>query len=218
MPFDPVPETITELCRGAPASWRAVELGCGDGALLHRLRSLGAWCAGLDSAPPQLAAAVTVRGDARRPPLRRTCLDLLLAPNLVHHLMVADPRCGFLESWLETLRPGGSLFVLEDEPTPEAAAANYRDLQAFLARLAPDRRGPLVALDAFRHALPRQLAARVVDGGAARNRWPLDAEAALAMLEGGRPQPGSEAARLAAAIRGHGLACGRMWWLQLRGG
>jgi len=217
VPFDPVPETIAELCRAAPVSWRAVELGCGDGVLLRRLRALGIWCAGLDSAPPQLAAGVSVRGDARWPPLRPSSLDLLLAPNLVRHLMAADPRCGFLESWLDLLRPGGSLFVIEDEPTPGAAAANYRELQAFLARLAPDRRGPLISLDAFRRALPAALAARVADCGTAPNRWPLDVAAVLAMLAGGRPRPAGEAARLAAAIRRHGLSCGRLWWARLNG-
>jgi SAM-dependent methyltransferase len=214
--FDPFPATITELCRGAPASWRALDLGCGDGALRAHVRAAGAWCAGLDRAPGGLAAAVDVRGDARRPPLRAQALDLVLAGNLVRHLVPGDPDLRFLERWLELLRPGGSVFVLEDEPSPGAAAVNHRDLQAFMARVAPAGRGPLLARDAFVGALPWRLRERVTGGGTEVNRWPLDAAAAVAMLESGRPHPGGEAARLASAIRRHGLGCGRMWWLRLQ--
>lgn len=216
MSFDPVPATITELCRGAPASWRALELGCGDGTLRAHVRAAGVWCAGLDRAPRGLAAAVDVRGDACRPPLRAHSLDLVLAANLVRHLVPGDPNLRFLESWLDLLRPGGSVFVLEDEPSPGRAAVNHRDLQAFLARLAPTGRGPLLARDPFLRRLPARLRGRIVGGGTELNRWPLDAAAAVAMLESGRPQPGGEADRLAAAIRRHGLGCGRMWWLQLQ--
>lgn len=216
MSFDPVPATITELCRRAPASWRALELGCGDGWLRAHVRAAGVWCAGLDSAPRGLAAAVDVRGDARRPPLRARSLDLVLAANLVRHLVPGDPELCFLDAWLDLLRPGGSVFVLEDEPSPGAAAANHRDLQAFLARVAPTGRGPLLARDAFLGTLPARLRERVAAGGTTANRWPLDAAAALAMLESGRPRPGGEADRLASAIRRHGLRCGRMWWLRLQ--
>lgn len=216
MPFDPVPETITEICRAAPDGFRAVELGCGDGALRDRLRRGGAWCAGLDLAPRALARGVDVRGDARRPPLRAASLDLVLAANLARHLVPADPGLRFLDAWLGLLKPGGSVVLLEDEPTDEPAAANHRDLQAFLARLAPAGRGPLVARDAFLGALPAHLASRVAGGAVAANARRLDAGAVLAMLERGRPQPGGEAARLVTSIRRHGLACGRMWWLRLR--
>jgi SAM-dependent methyltransferase len=216
VPFDPIPETMTELCRAAPDGFRAVELGCGDGGLLARLRQCGVWCAGLDLAPRALARAVDVRGDARRPPLRAASLDLVVAANLVRHLISADPRLRFLDAWLGLLRPGGSVFVLEDEPSAEPAAANHRDLQAFLARLFPDGRGPLVARDAFVRALPDHLSARVAGTAVGANASRQDAQAAIAMLERGNPEAGGEAARLLAAIRLHGLACGRMWWLQLR--
>lgn len=214
--FDPVPATITELCRLAPASWRALELGCGDGALRAHVRAAGAWCAGLDSAPRSLAAAVDVRGDARRPPVRERSLDLVLAANLVRHLVPADPELHFLDSWLALLRPGGSVFVLEDAPAPGAAAVNHRALQAFLAKVVPTGRGPLLTREGFMAALPARLRERVTGGGTDANRWPLDAAAAVAMLEGGRPAPGGEADRLASAIRRYGLECGRMWWLRLQ--
>ncbi|MBK8166019.1 MAG: methyltransferase domain-containing protein [bacterium] len=216
MSFDPVPATITELCRGASASWRALELGCGDGQMRAHVRAAGAWCAGLDCAPRGLAAAVDVRGDARHPPLRARSLDLVLAANLVRHLVPGDPELRFLASWLELLRPGGSVFVLEDEPSSGAAAANHRDLQALLARLAPTARGPLLAKDTFETLLPAHLRRCVVAGGTEANRWRQDAAAAMAMLASGHPRAGGEADRLLSAIRRHGLECGRMWWLRLQ--
>lgn len=216
MPFDPLPETLSELSRGPAAmTRRAVELGCGDGDLLRRLRRDGLWCAGLDRSGRGLAAAVDVRGDACRPPLRPRSLDLVVAANLARHLLPADPGLSFVDTWLGLLRPGGSLFMLEDEPTAGAATGNHRDLQAFLARVVPGGRGPLVAAESFRSRLSPAQAELCRDGGVGPNAWPQDATAALALLASGRPEPGGEAARLAASIARHGLACGRMWWLQM---
>lgn len=215
MSFDPLPETLAELCRGRPSGWRGVDLGCGDGELTGALRRHGAWIAGLDSAPRGIAGGADLRGDARRPPLREGSLDLVVAGNLARHLLPADPGFGFLDAWLRLLRPGGSVFLLEDEPTAGDAAANHRDLQDFLARLAPAGRGPLVSLSDFVGAMPSRLRGSIAGQGVAPNRWELDARAAVAMLATGRPAPGGEAARLAGRIERHGLGCGDMWWLQL---
>lgn len=218
MSFDPLPETLAELCRGAGPDWRGVDLGCGDGGLTLALRRHGAWFAALDSAPRELAGVANLRADARRPPLRQSSLDLVVAGNLARHLLPADPDLGFLDAWLRLLRPGGSVFLLEDEPSTGEAAANHRDLQDFLARLAPAGRGPLVPLANFVAAMPSRLRANIRGQGVAPNRWELDANAAAAMLLRGRPAPGGEAARLADRIARHGLACGNMWWLQLAAG
>jgi SAM-dependent methyltransferase len=219
MPFDPLPETLTELLDGPGASrLRAVELGCGDGRLLNLLRRRGLTCAGLDRMPHVAGSVADVRGDACRPPLRKGSVDLVIAANLVRHLLPAQPACGFLTTWLSLLKPGGAVFILEDEPTGNPpAAARYRDLQAFLARLWPAERGPLVSGKAFRRGLPPSLAARVDGFGTAANVWPQDAEAVVAMLRAGSPTPGGEAALLADAISADGLSCGRQWWCRLNG-
>lgn len=218
MPFDPLPKTLTDLlAAGAGAPLTAVELGCGDGRLLALVRQPGIACYGLDRLPRVAGSRADVVADACRPPIRAASVDLVLASNLVRHLVPAQRDLGFLDAWLALLKPGGSLFILEDEPTARPApAANYRDLQAFLARLWPLGRGPLLSHEGFGRRLPARLAALVTDHGVAENRWPQDAAAAVAMLEAGRPAPGDEAARLAAAIAARGLACGRQWWCRLQ--
>ena len=85
-------------------------------------------------------------GDALEPPISAGACDLVVASNLVRHLLAVTGHLRFLGSWLALLKPGGSLFVFEDEPaTEEGPAGNYRDLQEFLSRLVPEARGPLLA-------------------------------------------------------------------------
>jgi SAM-dependent methyltransferase len=217
MPFDPLPETLVDLLDGPETSrLRAVEFGCGDGRLLDLLRRRGLNCAGLDRMPRVAGSVADVRGDVCHPPLRPGSLDLVIAANLVRHLLPAQPALGFLTAWLSLLKPGGSVFILEDEPTSHPpAAARYRDLQAFLARLWPTERGPLVSGKVFRRRLPPSLAARVDSFGTAANLWPQHADAVVAMLRAGAPTAGGEAARLADAISADGLSCGRQWWCRL---
>jgi SAM-dependent methyltransferase len=218
MPFDPLPETLTDLLDGPETSRLcAVEFGCGDGRLLNVLRRRGLNCAGLDRMPRIAGSVADVRGDACCPPLRLGSLDLIIAANLVRHLLPAQPTFGFLTIWLSLLKPGGAVLILEDEPTSNPrAAARYRDLQTFLARLCPAERGPLVSGKAFRRKLPPSLAARVDCFGTAANAWPQNADAVVAMLRAGAPTAGGEAARLADAISADGLSCGRQWWCRLR--
>lgn len=217
MPFDPLPRNLTERLDAPGASClRAVELGCGDGRLLDVLRRRGLPCVGLDRLPRAAGSAADIRGDACRPPLLPGSLDLVIAANLVRHLLPSQPGFEFLETWVSLLKPGGSVFILEDEPTDTPpAAARYRELQDFLARLWPSARGPLVSGKSFRRRLPPSLAARVTGSGTAANAWPQDAQAVVAMLRAGAPTAGGEAARLADAISADGLSCGRQWWCRL---
>lgn len=216
MAFDPLPEALSDLCRRlGDAGGCGVELGCGDGELLRQLAAAGLWCWGVDRLPAFLAGGARVRGDALRPPLLDGALDLVIAGNLVRHLLPADPQAAFLAGWLRLLKPGGSVFILEDEPGDGPAERNHRDLQALLAHAGGMGRGPLISRDAFARSLPDALRGRIRDGGLAPNRWAQDPLAAAAMLDAGRPAAGSAAARLSAAIRKQGLACGTMWWLRL---
>lgn len=211
MPFSPLPAIFAErLARVAASGGLALDLGCGDGAFAGRLEAAGVVPVGLDRLPRSLARRADLRGDARRPPLRDRSLDLLTAANLLRHLAPAGPLPPLLERWQGLLRPGGALFLFEDEPADSPAAVrNYRDLQAFLARLLPGQRGPLLALDRFRAGLPTRDRWRF---GLQENRSTLDPAAATTLLAGAGAPPTGEAARLAAAITAGGLACGRYWW------
>lgn len=220
MPFTPLPETLSDLI-GHPDSrnLHAVELGCGEGHLLALLRRRGLDCVGLDRWPRVAGCAADIRGDVLRPPLRPGSLDLVIAANLVRHLIPRQPSPAFLETWLSLLKAGGSVFILEDEPTASSpAAAHYGALQGFLARLMPLERGPLVSRASFERRLTPALRARVRGSGVLDNAWPQDAAAAVKMLRSGSPDAGSEPDLLAAAISADGLACGRMWWCRLLAG
>jgi hypothetical protein len=140
-------------------------------------------------------------------------LDVLIAGNLVRHLLVPDARGRFLDHWLTLLRPGGCSYIFEDEPGDfPPAVANYRDLQRFLAGLMPGRRGDLLPLDDFLSLLDRKPNVALVAQGCRHNRWPAHAAAALEMLQACKGTVPQENARLQASLREHGLAYGRFWW------
>jgi SAM-dependent methyltransferase len=214
MSFAPLPTILTRtLADLDPAAAAVVELGCGEGRLLRALAPCGVPVVGLDRAPPGTGAAAAVVGDATRPPLKPASWDLVLAANLVRHLVPSRPRLDFLAVWTGLLRPGGRLIILEDEPCPRPkGAVAYRRLQEFLSRVMPAGRGPLLGLGAFRDLLARSGTGGEWTFGGGTNRYPLDADAVVAMLRGGDPEPGGEADRLAERIARDGLDPGRYWW------
>jgi hypothetical protein len=139
----------------------------------------------------------------------------VIAANLVRHLVPRQRRCGFLATWVELLRPGGSLFVFEDAPRPaRGPEGNYGRLQQLLARLAPEQRGALLDRAALLRRLPA-LGLAAAASGDGHNTWPLDAAAVLALLGTGRPQAGGEVADLMARIARDGIACGPYWWARV---
>ena len=106
--------------------------------------------------------------------------------------------------------------VFEDAPRGgPGPAGNYGRLQTLLARVAPDRRGPLLGRDVFVQRAAA-LGLLVTGGGTWPNTWPLDARAVLAMLARGRPEPDGEVARLMRANGRDGIACGPAWWARLQ--
>lgn len=100
---------------GAPAP-RALDLGCGEGALLGLLRDLGFEAQGLEL-NPVLAAEARTAGfevhlasleDPHPPPSLTTPFALILMNHLLEHLRAPGPALARVASWLE---PGGRLVV-----------------------------------------------------------------------------------------------------------
>lgn len=214
MPFEPFPEMfagdLERLVRRDGTC--GLDLGCGDSDLARRLTDAGLPVWGLDRSPD---GAVSVIADAMRLPVADKGVDLLLAANLARHLLRGRPDGGFLAHWFGALRPGGVLYVLEDEPdlsTP--ARRNYHDLQAFLAVLCGPGRGPLVPLRKVRPLAERALPGADVRGGRLANRRRADVRAVLDMLRRGEGGDRGEAGRLRRLIARHGLDYGPYWWLR----
>lgn len=214
MSFTPLPTTLSTILADLdPARSRVVELGSGDGRFTAEIRRTGVPVTGIDRALPATGARASAVGDALFPPILAGSCDLVLAANLVRHLIPTSPDLDFLPTWTDLLAPGGWLFILEDEPTPRPkGAVRYRQLQEFLARVVPEGRGPLVGLGAFRDILDRHGRAQTWTFGGGVNRYPLDPRPVVAMLRGAELDPNGQAARLAADIDRDGLDPGRFWW------
>ena len=215
MPFSPLPRSLLDrLTAIGRAGGVAVELGCGDGRCAELFRPLGVDLIGLDSTGPELGTTARIVGDALRPPLAPGSLSLLVAANVVRHLLPADPQARFLQCWRSLLSPSGWLLILEDEPTLERAASrNYAAWQDVLRRLAAGRRGPLLPLASFRALLPRTQRA-LWSCGRQRNRYPLQVARVLELIDRGGPAAGAADAcgPLRAAIIADGMDYGDYWW------
>jgi ubiquinone/menaquinone biosynthesis C-methylase UbiE len=94
----------------------ALEVGCGEGGNLVRLRRQG-WCAGVDASVAKVAfAAHHVRGahlaaaDAMALPFRAASFRSLLVRDLLHHVPAPER---VLAETVRVLAPGGRLVLLE---------------------------------------------------------------------------------------------------------
>jgi SAM-dependent methyltransferase len=213
MSFTPLPKIFTDFIHALddPAP-RILELGCGDGRFREVLASAHVTCWGLDRLGPEIGTVADIVGDALFPPVVPASLDLVLVPNILRHLLPNGGEPDFLVRWLDLLKPGGALFVFEDEPSHKPpGAACYLELQEFLRRLMPGARGSLLALEDFRRLGSAALPKAIWEFGTERNRQTLDAPAVLEFLgQGG--QPDGEPGRLMKAIRRDGLDPGHYWW------
>lgn len=116
-------ERALELCR-FPVGSRVLDLGCGTGATLARLREAGLAAAGLDCSFTLLALAKArqaplLAGQATTLPLASDCLDGLFCECVLSAVNQPDRM---LPEIARVLRPGG-LFVLSDlylRPGPSA--------------------------------------------------------------------------------------------------
>gem|GEM_PF-1957679 len=213
MSFTPLPKTFTDFCDSLDSSSpRMLELGCGDGIFMAQMARSGHSFLGLDRVGRDGGTVADIVGDALAPPVAPGTLDVLVIPNLLRHLVPRAPGLEFVKRWLDLLKPGGGLFIFEDQPADlPPGAAHYRDLQEFLRKLMPDSRGPLISLDQFRHRLGGRWESDTWEFGLEKNNWALDAGMVVDMLNQGGKAKG-EAGRLVKAIRRDGLDPGYFWW------
>lgn len=210
MPFSPLPATfVDEVTRCGPGG--ALELGSGQGVFTSVLKQHGCDPWTLDRRGPPLGGRPAVIGDALHPPLR-SGFALVVAANLLRHVWATVASEG-PRAWQDLIAPGGSLWILEDEPCERPPAArNYRDLQDLLADLQPGRHGRLLPRATFDAARRRWPGSGAWASGVAENVWPADAPAVVAMLDAGRPEATGRVARLRDALSRTGLSYGRYWW------
>jgi len=195
-----------------------MEFGCGDGRFRDILSEMGVASWGLDRIPPDCGTVADVVGEAVWPPVAPASLDLLVVPNLLRHMLPACSDFSFLGRWLDLLKPGGSLFIFEDEPGADCPGeANYRDLQVFLARLLPESRGPLIPLEEFKASSAVFRSSAAWEFGLVRNRLAIAAAPALEML-GQAAEPDGEPGRLMRNIGRYGLDPGQYWWARVVSG
>jgi SAM-dependent methyltransferase len=115
-----------------------VDLGCGTGSLAVLLAEAGHRVEGLDSSVPMVAAAVAKAraaevdaafrpGDAAAPPYPSGSADVVLSRHVLWAL--PDPDAA-LRRWVELLRPGGRLVLIEGrwETGAGLTAQKCRDL------------------------------------------------------------------------------------------
>jgi hypothetical protein len=213
MSFSPIPaELETDLGR---AQARILELGAGDGRFTSLLRRHAPQVVTLDM---QSFSKPDIVGDVRALPLQPAGWHCLIAANLLKHLVGPARDFSVVQYWLSCLKRGGCLWILEDEPKgSDPAQRNYRDLQALMARLSPASRGPLLDRMALQTVVDR--APWPVAGmrhGRRHNDYPIDnIDHVLDMLSSLSTDRGSEAQRIAARIRRHGLSYGDYWWTRL---
>ncbi len=213
MSFSPLPPGLATDLQGDGA---VVDLGCGEGRLLERLRRLNGRALGLDRRGPRLGTAADIVADAGCLPLRPGSCRLLVAGNLLRAITGRGRRPAPLREWLRCLVPGGYLYLLEDEPSADTPAQrHYRDLQALLAEFVPGRE-PLWPWREARRYLAEQLCGIEWRGGLVRNRQrPPSPGAILAWLVPPGTAPTGLAARLARRIAADGLDYGSYWWCRV---
>jgi len=126
---------------GLTSAGEILEVGCGEGANLVTMRSLGvsASYTGFDCFPSKVgfcrahhANARFLVADARRAfPFRDNCYDRVLIRDLLHHVIEPD-RVHVLREAIRVLSPGGTLSLIE---------GNARNLLGFtFAMLLPHER------------------------------------------------------------------------------
>lgn len=111
-----------QLLRGAlpPSPARIADLGCGTATLTLLLTDEGHTIDGVDFSPAMVAAARAkasgrssvriVEGDASTPPLPSAAYDVALCR---HVLWALPDRPAVLRRWIDLLRPGGRLVLIE---------------------------------------------------------------------------------------------------------
>lgn len=107
----PAQDRLIERC-GIGRGVRVLDVGCGSGEFLARLRALGAEPVGVDPAPAMVAAASAharvVQADAEHLPFEAARFDVVTAVNA---LQFADDTTAALHEFARVLAPGGRIGV-----------------------------------------------------------------------------------------------------------
>jgi arsenite methyltransferase len=185
-------------CAGFTAGERILDLGCGNGAGVNRLRRHGCVPVGVDLAPQSLARAAqalpglaAIAGDARRLPFADASFDGMLAEC---SLSLAGFTPATLVECLRVLRPGGKLAVTD--VFARADDAQRTALPGCLAGLA-SRKDILAALVAAGFIVERWedhsdvlkslLVQLILSGGGAESLWNSDGSNYTTALRACRP-------------------------------
>jgi 2-polyprenyl-3-methyl-5-hydroxy-6-metoxy-1,4-benzoquinol methylase len=110
---------------GESSRLRGLDIGCGQGWYVGRMRELGFDVAGIDASAGQVALAGQNLGDAALVrigsvldiPAADGSLDFVYTINVLHHLSSIDEQRRAFRELARVLRPGGLLFVHEINTT-----------------------------------------------------------------------------------------------------
>jgi ubiquinone/menaquinone biosynthesis C-methylase UbiE len=112
---------MRELLERHAGGTRGLDVGCGQGAYVGRMRELGFDVRGIDTSAGQVALAshrlggrglVTV-GSVLEIPTDDAAVDFVYVINVLHHLASVDEQRRAFAEMTRVLRPGGLLFVHE---------------------------------------------------------------------------------------------------------
>ena len=103
------------------AGRRGLDVGCGQGAYVARMRELGFDVTGIDASAGQVAlaarnvgtAGLVRTGSALDVPAADATYDFAYAINVLHHLASVDEQRRAFKELFRVLRPGGMLFLHE---------------------------------------------------------------------------------------------------------
>ena len=160
---------VLQWVASLPPGERALEIGCGPGALLHDLAGLGYRCEAVETSERALALAAEVF--AGRPEVQvhaspqpdwEARFDLLLAFEVLEHIEYDDQALG---EWVEWLAPGGHLLISVPaherrwNPT-DAWAGHYRRYESARIRSLVSEAGlELVSIECYGFPLANLLEA-----------------------------------------------------------
>jgi SAM-dependent methyltransferase len=145
------------------AGGRVLEVGCGSGYFLHRLREYGAaHAAGIDLMDDRIAAAreryptlELVAGDASRLPWEDASFDVVAQITCLSSVLDATLRAEIAADMWRVLRPGGAILSYDMRPIPRVLGA----LRGWRARRAGPAGGPVtpttpIGVDELRRMWP----------------------------------------------------------------
>jgi len=188
-----------------------LDLGAGEGRFAARLHQLGLTTIQVDR---------TFSTDDDQP---RVCADLLSLPfgaesvggivlaNVARHFPSAT-RSSLANECARTLRPGGTVLLLEDVgEARDPAETNYRDTLRWLAEYDPTRGGVLDAAEA-RLSFSAALGPPVDEGITENAEEVLAPERPLDWLRSRMEHPPQAFQQLARSVQRHGMTYGPYWF------